>query len=121
MAKDTKGVILAGYNTGETLAELYSNAGLYVLPSYYEGLPIALLEAMSYNLDVVVSNIPANKELDLPEECYFKTGDVDDLAEKIRMHLADKYKRDFTNMLLEKYNWETIAKQTNNIYKELTR
>ena len=115
----TDGVVLTGYVSGKPMRELYSNAALFVLPSYYEGMPIALLEAMSYDLDVVVSDIPANKELDLPEECYFKTGDVDDLAEKLRMRLADKQKRDFKKILVEKYDWGKIAEQTKGIYRKL--
>jgi len=46
----------------------------------YEGLPIALLEAMSYGLSVLVSDIPANKEVELPAHRYFKCGDVEDLG-----------------------------------------
>jgi len=50
------------------------------LPSYYEGLPKALLEALSYGLPVLVSDIPQHREIWLPEFRYFKVGDVDDLA-----------------------------------------
>lgn len=52
------------------------------LPSSHEGLPIALLEAMSYKLPVIVSNIPANMEVGLPYPCYFKIGDVGQLQKK---------------------------------------
>ena len=58
LSNETQGVILTGVLTGEPLAELYSNVGLFVLPSYYECLPIALLEALSYGLPVLVNDIP---------------------------------------------------------------
>jgi len=52
------------------------------LPSYHEGLPIALLEALSFGLSVVISDIPANAELKLEPECYFPVGNVAALREE---------------------------------------
>ena len=79
MASEDDRIILTGYITGEPLNQVYTHARLFVLPSYHEGLPIVLLEAMSYVLPVLVSDIPANKEVELPAERYFRCGDVDDL------------------------------------------
>ncbi len=67
-ATATPNVILTGFISGAPLHTLFSQAGLFVLPSYHEGLPIALLEAMSWSLPVVVSDIPANLEIGLPTE-----------------------------------------------------
>jgi glycosyltransferase involved in cell wall biosynthesis len=83
-AAETPGAIMTGFISGDPLHTLFSQAGLFVLPSYHEGLPIALLEAMSWSLPVIVSDIPANLEIGLPAEVYFPTGNVAALAQKIQ-------------------------------------
>lgn len=114
-------IILTGFLAGLPLAELYSQAGLFVLPSYYEGLPIALLEAMSYGLSCVVSDIPANREVGLPQERYFKPGDVDALAMKLRqfskLPLSPQEKQTQRSMVTGRYNWDTIAAKTLRVYQ----
>lgn len=111
------GVVFTGFIKGEKLIELGHNAALFVLPSYHEGLPIALLEAMSEQLDVVVSDIPANCISELEEGDFFPVGDVDALAAKIKEKLdrgATPRKYDLTN-----YNWDKIADATVKVYEEV--
>ena len=103
---------------GEKLNEIFSNAKLFVLPSFHEGLPISLLEAMSYDIDVLVSDITANLEVKLPDEYYFKCGNWDDLKNKMEEKLNRK---EHIKYDLSKYNWDNIAEQTIEIYKGLVQ
>lgn len=107
-------IILTGMIKGSKLQELYSNARLFVLPSSHEGLPITLLEAMSYNIDVLISNIPSNIAVNLPANKYFSIYDPEDLKEKINNILSAPQTE--THYNLEEYNWDYIAKQTFSIY-----
>ena len=116
-----KRIILTGYITGEKLAQIYSHALLFVLPSHQEGHPIALLEALSYQLPVLVSDIPQNLEIGLPTSCYFKTGNHVDMIKKLEIFINDSSMRPTNNVkqngLLEKYNWKEIADNTLEIYR----
>ncbi len=111
------GVVLTGFIRGKKLHSLLTNALCYSLPSSHEGLPIALLEAMSYKLPVVTSAIPANLEVGLDTKCYHQVGDVCALSDKIEKLCAQKYQRVEYDM--RKYNWDNIAKQVNDIYTSL--
>lgn len=110
------GVILTGFIKGEQLNQIYTNAALFCLPSYHEGLPISLLEAMSYNRDVVVSDIAANTLPSLDKDDFFKVGNVAELTETIRRHLdRNIVSRQYD---LSAYNWDNIAQQVVVVYRK---
>jgi len=116
-------VVFTGFLSGSPLYELFSNAGLFILPSYYEGLPIALLEALSYQLPVLVSDIEANREVPIPTYRFFERGDVVGLRSKMvelmeRGIAADEI-RYITTLLHERYNWDVIARETYKVYTSL--
>ncbi|MFA5394163.1 MAG: glycosyltransferase family 4 protein [Candidatus Ratteibacteria bacterium] len=122
MGRETTGVVLTGKMSGNPLSELYSNAGLFVLPSYYEGLSLALLEAMSYGIPVLASDIRANREVALPEIRFFPAGDVEMLSRKMTELLArgitDAEKSSGRDAITRNYNWDKIAGDTLLVYKK---
>lgn len=108
------GVVLTGFVKGRKLHSLLTNCMCYCLPSSHEGLPIALLEAMSYGVKVIVSDIPANLEVGLPQNDYFHVGNVDELAKKLNdvmTHPVEHIEYDMT-----KYDWDKIAREVRKIY-----
>lgn len=108
------GVVMVGYVDGEPLRQLYSHARLFVLPSYNEGFPLVLLEAMSYHLPILASDIPANKLPELPEGCFFKVGDVPDLAAHIKRELSSSQCR--VDYAIDGYTWENVGLQVAKVF-----
>jgi glycosyltransferase involved in cell wall biosynthesis len=114
------GAVLTGFQTGAPLHELYSHAGAFVLPSSHEGLPIAMLEALSYGLPVLASDIPGNLEVGLDASDYFPLGDIAALSSKLRSvsekETADASNRTRSRLIAQRYNWDKIAEDTLDVY-----
>lgn len=121
-ASRSQNVVLTGFLRGEHLQEIYSHAGLFVLPSYYEGMPIVLLEAMSYRLMCLAGDIEANRCVSLPDENYFTPGDIEQLSEKLRIFcgktLSEEQRNKQIEMLRQEYDWNEIACQTMKVYNK---
>ncbi len=114
-------ILFPGFVTGEPLAELFSNAYLFCLPSTLEGLPIALLEAMSYGNCCVASDIPENLEAIENLGFTFQNRNVQDLENVLRYLLShpaevDTIKTAARRHVLEKYSWDAIADQMERLY-----
>ena len=122
-AKQGPNIICTGLQTGESLRQLYGHAGVFVLPSSHEGLPIALLEALSFGLRVIASDIPANLEVGLAKDCYYPLGDIHALARSIASSVelirgsADREAQ--RAWVASHFDWTSIARQTLDVYKKL--
>jgi glycosyltransferase involved in cell wall biosynthesis len=114
---------MPGQVTGLPLAELYSHAGLFVLPSYHEGMPIVLLEALGYGLSVLASDIPANHQAGLAAERFFPAGDIETAAAKIRQYaakvLAPDERAQQISAIAHNFDWTLIAERTLAVYAKV--
>jgi glycosyltransferase involved in cell wall biosynthesis len=114
-----------GYVYGTELADLYAGAAALVLPSSVEGLPICLLEAMSFDTPVVASDIPANREVldDGRSGLLYPVGDVDALRESLLVAAGlpaeDPVLTSARNRVNTVYSWDSIAERTRRVYEDV--
>lgn len=119
-------IVLTGYQGGVPLHELFTHAGLFVLPSAVEGHPIALLEAAAYEIPVLASAIPANLAIPLPRDHYFPVGDTRELARQIEVMTQDATattaeRRALHAAIRANYSWRKAAELTSSVYRYVAR
>lgn len=117
-------IILTGSQTGENLAQLFSHAYLFVQPSEYEGLSIALLEAMGYGLAPLVSDIKENTEAIDDAGYSFKVKDTGDLREKMAYLLnrpgeVERIGKLAQERVKNEYSWDSIVQKTVKVYQDI--
>ena len=125
LANNNENIIFTGFVKGRELEELYSNAYLYVLPSDLEGMPLSLLEAMSYGNCCLTSDIPECSNVIDNYGITFKKGNEKDLQKELANLLdnkkrVDKYKENSRDYILSKYNWNKVVETTIELYNEVT-
>ena len=122
LARDDSRIIFTGFVQGKELDELYSNAYVYTLPSDLEGMPLSLLEAMSYGNCCLVSDIDECASVVEDKAFVFKKSDVTDLQSKLQKACDDKeqvqkYKDEAADYICQKYNWDDVVEKTLNLYR----
>ena len=123
LAKEDNRIVFTGFVQGSLLDELYSNAYIYTLPSDLEGMPLSLLEAMSYGNCCLVSDIPECTEVVDDKALIFKKSDIGDLREKLQdacdhEEVVMKLKKQAADFICEKYNWDDVVKKTVELYRK---
>lgn len=123
LAKNDERIIFTGFVQGQLLEELYSNAYVYALPSDLEGMPLSLLEAMSYGNCCVVSDIAECAEVVEDKAIVFQKSNVEQLRERLQ-DLCDHpeyvklYKDSASNFICQKYNWDDVVDRTVALYQK---
>ena len=123
LAKGDDRILFTGFVQGAMLDELYSNAYLYTLPSDLEGMPLSLLEAMSYGNCCLVSDIPECAEVVEEKALIFKKSNIEDLQKKLQdacdcSENVQEFKKNAADFICEKYNWDEVVKETMKLYEK---
>ncbi|MBS5041137.1 MAG: glycosyltransferase family 4 protein [Erysipelotrichaceae bacterium] len=122
MAKDDDRILFTGFVQGQVLEELYSNTYIYTLPSDLEGMPLSLLEAMSYGNCCLVSDIDECVSVIEDKALIFNRADIEDLRQSLQKlcddnKLVEAYKNKSDEFIFSKYCWQEVVKYTINLYK----
>ena len=122
LAQGDERIVFTGFVQGQMLEELYSNAYLYTLPSDLEGMPLSLLEAMSYGNCCITSDIAECAEVVEDKALVFKKADVPDLKEKLQYacdnpDAVKKLKNGAADFICQKYNWDDVVERTLRLYQ----
>lgn len=122
LAKGDERILFTGFVQGRELEELYSNAYIYTLPSDLEGMPLSLLEAMSYGNCCLVSDIDECTEVVEDKAVTFKKSDVNDLKKFLqelcnRADEVERLKKQSADFICNKYNWDEIVQATLELYR----
>ncbi len=123
LATENEKVIFTGFVFGKLREELYSNAYIYVLPSDLEGMPLSLLEAMSYGNCCLVSSIDECTEVVEDKAVVFHKSDVGNLKEKLQglcddSSAVERYKSGAAEYICRKYSWDDVSEKTVGIYRK---
>ena len=124
LAKGDERILFTGFVQGKELEELYSNTYVYTLPSDLEGMPLSLLEAMSYGNCCLVSDIAECAEVVEDKAVTFVKSNVDNLKEKLQMlfncsNVVAEYKGKAGNFICRKYNWDDVVDCTMDLYYDI--
>jgi glycosyltransferase involved in cell wall biosynthesis len=120
-ARHDPAVVLAGAVPRADLPWLYRNALCTVMASSYEGMPLAVLEALGCESTVLLSDLPAHREIGLPDEHYFPVGGVAELRAKISLLIRDRRacERLARPAVLDaRFDWNVIARATSVAFEQ---
>ena len=125
LAETNPSIIFTGYQFGAILEELLSNARVFITASELEGLPITLLEALSYGVMCVTSNIGPHRELmeTLPG-LNFPVGDVQAISrhmnrvETMTETQYDDFKKKAILMISGQFSWNTACDEHDRLYRK---
>jgi glycosyltransferase involved in cell wall biosynthesis len=125
LAENTPSIIFTGYRFGEVLQELYSNARAFVAASELEGLPITLLEALSYGLMCITSDIEPHMEvMETLRGPSFPVGDIPaistclDRVEAMTESRLEEFKQAAIDMISSRFNWDIICAEHDSLYRK---
>ena len=123
-----KDVRFLGHFTRDQLEPAYLAADLFAHPSFIEGLPIVIMEAMAYGKGIVATDIPGNCDAikDGINGLLCRPGDAHDMAQKIDLLIEDselqhKLGAQARQDAILNYGWDSVLKKIMDVYTEVVR
>jgi len=120
-------VIFVGWVSGSEKHKLFQTASIFCLPSYAEGFPMAVLDAMAYGLPIITT--PVGGILDVFENeksaLIFNPGDIEELSKNLLRLIEDRKLRSILSnsskqLAKSHFDINIIVKQIENLYMELS-
>lgn len=107
----------------EEMAQIYQQADAFVLPSFTEGMSLAVLEAMSSGLPIIATDIPANREVLGGAAIFVPPGNVSEFDNAIMKLVTDSEKRrslalGTRNRAVGLFSWDLLAERELNLFLE---
>ncbi|MGZ4058275.1 MAG: glycosyltransferase family 4 protein [Bacteroidia bacterium] len=122
-----KNVNYLGFISDEQLIELYKSNDLFVFPTLFEGMPTVVLEAMSYGMPVIVSDVGATSELVSSKNGFLiNKNSVPELKKAIidfyllPAHEKEKLSAYSYDHVLKNYTWNIAADKHLELFKSLS-
>lgn len=116
-------IVFLGYISQKEKEILYNSAAVFVYPSYYEGFGFPPLEAMTYGLPVICSNISSLPEVVSDAALIINPFEIKEITEAMEMILSDEVLRQsFVKKGYERakiFTWEKTAQEYLKTFKEL--
>lgn len=126
-ASNVNDIVFTDFQSGKTLEELYANSLALIHPSLNEGLPITVLQAMSYEMPTLVSTISEHLELIKNPKMLFKENDAEALKKCLYEFLnlseeeRNKMGQENKQTIHKNYSWDVIVPQIEALYKKLIK
>ena len=119
-------IFMTGLVSEQDLIHLYNLAKVTVLPSFYEGFGLPVLESFSCGMPVVCSNVSSLREIGANLATYCDPQEPSDIAKKIKEAIGfSEQKRElFSRSAIKyasRYTWGKVARQTVEVYKKVTK
>lgn len=116
-------VVFTGKVNDDELKFLYKNATVFVYPSLYEGFGLPPLEAMSYGVRTIVSDVTCLREVLGDSLEYFPPKDYKYLSAILnKIFKLEKQNESYNyDYVLNKYSWEKCANETIKVYNEIMK
>lgn len=124
ISADDNRILFTGFIQGEIYKSIFSNAYVYILPSDLEGMPLSLLEAMSYGNCCLVSDIPECVDVVENHGAVFRQGDVGELRKALQKlenepETVLDYKKKSSDYICGKYSWDDVTVRTLELYQKI--